>query len=1060
MFWKVVNSIRIYLHKPNCCSIVLFCNIKVYRKPTIKENYFKMCSTSIFSLLILASLFWTSKAYINNFRFKHSNVFSGNTLPFTARITGSYYLDVLGTPELSYIKTANKQDVVTATALVSATTPVVCTGDTAGIIAALDGATHKKSTERLKKLEEKVRANEDADILNLMNSWGPYVNTSDPKYRCARLDVEDAPNTPGGYTFSLQVTFDDYKPIVFVDALGVGYFTYKRSYETKHSGHASGNPIRFCGGVDYTGDLYTYEPRPKCPISTPDHAKHYGRASIIVYKPNIVSVRRNVSRCMTHVTRVHSHESFWGTKSGWRKTRTVRTPAEDCKIWSRTKSACETIKLRAFMEGDTIDNKYYSAHPNQCVFTKKYSDTNDISEYITNPDLSYDYHWMKTSSRDLRSGLLSEGFMEVSMPTATMVTPWATIPKEAKTKGEYEFNNVTLVWEPFQPDDLCLYVPRFRGEVSYIKYKHGDYNVPLDPDNDEEAYTLFLIADQYGALFNVESTQKIIDSSKLNCMPHKTDHRTTLYQTGGDQLILVTVVDEGQTNKHFESHIPEEMRHVGTDEQAHGAFASIHYDAKKKQIQRVEHDNIATAQATRPGDPSIIHDLKHHFNSVKKSNKEGFREVPLVPPQQPSSTDVFNYVTYQTAEIQRHNLHARAIQKCFINQLDWDIYTQLLDLNPSRAISNRLNMAVQASVGGNGLYNVKKCELATNVVIIPTLRTISDEQVTVNGKTTTVKEIVKHLGVKPDPEKCFVMPLLVFTSSITGIQAVGQLTLEGIINVDKMSYVEACGRNKAYVFVINDYGHFFYDYHKNFTETARNIRNATERFLESANENIHVTGLSPSDVMIKKHREHMLSKIHTLSIVQPANIRENEYRNYPTGLFTNNLYNVAEQQSLSLGLTKIMEEQNYDRFAMREFTKEWADDIDNPDSGIFAGAGEFLDGVGDFFLKAGEGGGELLSGIGGGIGKALHGAGEGVGAAGKGVFGGIGDALKGSFMTLALPLMAVAVLGVVGVVIYKTVTGKGSPPDENIATPSTFHESPPAYESPPVKRRAGFSFGQ
>ena len=106
---------------------------------------------------------------------------------------------------------------------------------------------------------------------------------------------------------------------------------------------------------------------------------------------------------------------------------------------------------------------------------------------------------------DMRSALLSVGAMEVSMPSATMVSPWVNIPKEYTHSGEYEYNNFTYVWEPFMEDDLCLYVPRFRGEVSYIKYKQGDYNIFAAPE--EEDYTLFLVADKYGALFTVDSAQ-------------------------------------------------------------------------------------------------------------------------------------------------------------------------------------------------------------------------------------------------------------------------------------------------------------------------------------------------------------------------------------------------------------------------------------------------------------------------------------------------------------------------------------------------------------------------
>ena len=481
--------------------------------------------------------------------------------------------------------------------------------------------------------------------------------------------------------------------------------------------------------------------------------------------------------------------------------------------------------------------------------------------------------------------------------------------------------------------------------------------------------------------------------------------------------------------------------HIGTDEQPHEAFASVHYDASSNKVSHVEHHNEKTSIKSRKGN-SVIYKLEEHFNSVKQSNKPGFVNPLSEQPQQPSALDSLNYIRYQMVETQKHNLHVRAIQSCITNQLNWDVYTQLLDLSPSRAISNRLNVAVEASLGGNGFYNVKRCELAINVAVISTLRTNSNEKVTVNGKGFTVKEIVRHMGVIPDPEKCFAMPLLVFTAPTTGVQVVGQLTLEGVINTQKLSYIEACIPNKAFVFLINDFGHFFFEYTKNFTESAEKIRNATDRFL--------VASSAVQTRITNFHKQHELSKIHILSIVQPLNLKEKEYNHFPTGVYSNDIYSIGEHQSISLGLMKLMEAQNFERFAAREFAQDWNRDKSSDDASLYYGSGNFLDGVGNLFIKAGEGGGALLYGLGGGVGNALNGIGSGVGTAGKGIFNGIGEALNGSLLSLGLPLIAIAIVAIIGVVIYKQLKGK-----------SKMVEPPPSYyeEEKSIKgKRKGFSF--
>ena len=1008
-----------------------------------------MNGVGVLTTVWLCVIFPGLDGYINNFRFKHSNVFKGDVLPLAAKIYGSYYVDLEGTPELTYVTDAGYRQSITATQLSQGHNdlPVVCVGKIAGLVANLTESAHERLSGRLRALEAKITKGSNADVQAMIKDWDSYVDVSQPEYECSRVALTVAPNTEDGYLFNVTVTFKSYTSIVFVDALGVGMFSYQRSYDDKTTpDHEVGNPIRFCGGVDYTGDMYTAEPRPKCPTSTASSARHHGRALITVYKPNIVSIRRDLTKCAQHLTRVTAITGFFNTISyGGRRKMSVRTTPADCRKWRDTKNACETFKISNIAEGDVLDYPYYSDYPDECKLESIVSQNQAMSEYQTKPDLSYLKNWMGTKMYEKRSATLSEGDMEVSMPTASMVSPWVNIPPEYKYAGEYEFNNITYVWEPFADDDLCQYVPRFRGEVAYIKYKQGDYNSFAAPE--DEDYTLFLIADEYGALFYADSSNRLKNVSMLNCMPHKLDYRTSVYQTGSEQLIMVTVVDEGRPNLHATSHIPEEMRHVGSDHQAHDAFVSIHVDPKANKVTKVVGDNpISSSEASVEGSSSTVYDLHKHYNNVKTTDRVrefGPTQPPPTPPPVLTDADIQSYIEYQHTETQKHNLHIRALQGCFMNQLNWDVYMQLLDVNPSRAIGDRLNVAVEASLGGNGFYNVKRCELATNVVVVPTLRTNSKELVTINGEHVPVKDILTQMGIVPDPEKCISMPLVVFTSPLTGAQVVGQLNLDGIINVDRVSYIEACARNKAFIFLINNYGHFFFDYIRNFTEPSSLIRNATQRFLQSVTAGAVPT--SGNKESTELHKQHILNKIHTITIVQPSTLKEKEYNHYPTGLFSNNLYSVAEIQSVSLGLMKLMEEQNYERFAATQYSSSWSSSAGG-DFGRYASGSNFMEGFGDFFLKVGEGGGDFVYGIGKGIGAIDEGIGKGVGAAAQGVFGGIGDALSGTFMSLGIPLIAIAVLAIVGVIIYKQLTGKKSPtqppPYEPRAPPSTTPSGP------------------
>ena len=123
---------------------------------------------------------------------------------------------------------------------------------------------------------------------------------------------------------------------------------------------------------------------------TASSARHYGRALITVYKPNIVSIRRDLTKCAQHLTRVTTITGFFNTiVYGGRRKRSVRTTPADCRKWRDTKNACETFKISNIAEGDVLDYHYYSDYPDECKLESVVSQNQAMSEYQTKPNHSY-----------------------------------------------------------------------------------------------------------------------------------------------------------------------------------------------------------------------------------------------------------------------------------------------------------------------------------------------------------------------------------------------------------------------------------------------------------------------------------------------------------------------------------------------------------------------------------------------------------------------------------------------------------------------------------------------
>ncbi|RUS70293.1 hypothetical protein EGW08_021970, partial [Elysia chlorotica] len=580
-------------------------------------NFSNINTITIVTTIVIIFVVHESTCMINNFRFKHSNTIRGSTLPFSVKIYGTYYIDIVGTPELEFMffsKNASKLNDSVSDLIIKSLIPanffnakltfsgnyppLVCTGDIASLLVQINGAAHKKLQERISQIKNVIETENtfNEESFNFVKKWDYFVATSSQteNYKCKRLlSLQPTEDGSGGYEFSTVTTFESFQPIAFVDAFGIGVFNYKRIKDPNHIHYKSGQSLRYCGGVDYVGDMYTVEPRPKCPATTPEDARHHGKASITVYKPNIVSVKRSVTRCITQLTHVHAYENIVGSsRDAWRKTRTLPTSADYCREWKKTLTACPQFAVDSRSDADDIPNDHYIKKTWECNFVKQKSQNNAIKEYRTTPGLGYTYSRGSTEAYDKRTAIMSTGVMEISTPSITPVTPWMTIPKERLKFGEYTFNDITLIWDPIDETEVCPYVARYRGIVDYIKYKHGDYNMPIDVDNEDEKYTLFLLDDTHGAVFNVDSDKIIRSTSHIPCVPDlPRGSRTTMYHASDNQIILVTPVDVGGPNARDLHHMPKLMRHTGVDDQLHEAYDKVEVNGDTGKVDKVHEES-------------------------------------------------------------------------------------------------------------------------------------------------------------------------------------------------------------------------------------------------------------------------------------------------------------------------------------------------------------------------------------------------------------------------------------------------------------------------------------
>lgn len=1010
---------------------------------------------------------------LHNFHFRSSNLLYGTKLPQTVEIAGTYYLN----PDHPEIKKLNNHAFFKSgktkglpakdfsIALLMDTqssdgSPYVCTKNVISKLANITQDNHDIVDKNLKALDNAVSNLDATTNAAQFNFDASKMETFYPTDGCQSLRPFMTLNTLNVsivgpelagkiFDFTFKHTFTDFVPVFFTDPFGGASFHYKQKDDKTDFQKESGHPLRYCDGVTYGFQMYTMEPRPVCPAETSLRREHE-KGVLTVYKPNIVPVSRTVHRCQYGRTRVHSGRTFccFGAKYNNQPLVTVRraTKEKECR---------DMVK-------DHTDKWYGTLTP---TVAGNYT----YSSFATHNDKSFSYSGLGSHTRDVGDAFLETAEMKVMMPSLTIVTPWGlNIPRSYVYKGTWTDGISRLVWEQFQKEELCLHVPRVTTNVEVVIYKNGDELLEKSPSPGATETTFFVSREVHG-VWSVDDSMLLTKkgTEKFNCIRQGDNDK--IYITKNGDIIKYSRGD----SIHPKS-VPEEHQHLlgtTTHHHEHTSFVEI-TSGGNGSVTAVNSKYSALHEKNKNDTVIKMKDIKTAEDY--KKNKKKLPPVPKNSQDQTTWQEAVAYIEYERTETANENIHKRAIDSCEQSKLEWDMFVQLLDISPSRAISGRLRDVVQATHGGNGYYNVKRCELVFDHTILPTLFTNSTTTFKLNGKTLTARNISVMLGVVPSESKCFNYPIVKFRTSGSSEFKIGQLTRDGSIDTLSAKHLEPCRKSRLLVFNINDKVNIFRDYRLEATLLAKDVTRLIDTY-ESAHKTLKDgTPQSLSDPLIE-----YISKIGIIPLMKP--LQEKKFKHYPTGQQVVDRYSVAESQAGVSSLIELMADRSYSEYATKVWQQrtivDWTGSNIPSDSD---GLGEFASGIAGFFTGAvggivggadklaggigsgiasiasgiGSGIGDIGSGVGSAVGDIGEGIGDGVGAIGEGVgkgVGALGEGIGNILLTIVLPIVAVIGVGVGGYFIYTKFIAKdpkGEVGEELINEKRKAHQDDYDYDNP------------
>ena len=986
----------------------------------IKTTCIIIMNNYVASLLLLFCMLNDADCMgISNVHFPYTNNIKGKSPNAKLNLKGVHELDVTDNLWPSLIRNADPPFKLNRMPHLKL---FLCTGNTLDMIGQMNENMNSIVKKNIKTILKGINKAKEIqlDHFVITDPFLDLYNFSNPDYGCYKIPKSDMKELNDSYHhFNIEVTVTKFGSILFVDNLGVTAFHYTELMPHKKK-DSTVSKIKYCEGNSYSGYLHKLAPRPICPDTVESQKQKIERGKIIIYKPSIMTYMHEVTKCIITNIFVYSYKN-WGTSSEDNKVSHPKPFNPNLNACKNDKEFVKYYPLQSLSD-DVIplvadENHKLKCGPhhkvcqkwrqNHAVVNPKFFDpkmTNngtfekgDVERtFKYGRDPKYEYWWYTRQHEHFHKAIMMKSEMNIGVNKEGM-TAWGRIPSEVlKTNCEekgvcyYYFQDGVVIWDPIPKSELCEYVPRFTSEVVSIRYDHNE----IDDIMDDDIYLTYFVSEQEKSMIavNNEMTFAFNKTNPLpGCIPFfdYDDKSMKAYKLNNDEILIWQPYDEKSSNgsKFTKTKYHSMLNHRKIDIKT---TASGQNKVARTQYSRYKSDNVTTT----------------------------------TPPHKVLEVENEQFTKFKDKRKQVKNQHIRVLQNCKQDQATYDNFKKILDLDPSRSLSEKLNRPVLASHGGSNYYNVRECEFIIVYQVLKSLRTndptyrvplnvnrnpwrdsVDLEKIgmDVPDDYVTMPQLIKNRGnVQPSTGKCLAYPLVIF-SLVEEFETkqLGQISRDGTVRTSNFYYLEQCDWQRKQAFDINGKVYYFEMY------TLKDAFGTHER----------------RDDIVK-----------IVDFTKPSDTVEEEFIEYhiPTSVIAKNLYSRKETQSAINGMPDVIYTVSQGAMAQIEYEQ-------NPQyKGSVSGGGGFtfdLKAVGSVFRDVTGGLGEMFGEVCGGLGTVItaegsaiehefNGAGkfvkqslEGGGTFVKSVGSVLGDVL----IFVIVGIISLIVLVIIGYVVYKKV---------------------------------------
>jgi hypothetical protein len=593
--------------------------------------------------------------------------------------------------------------------------------------------------------------------------------------------------------FDFHHNFTSHGPIILVDAWGVAAFEYRAKESDAHK-------ILFCENDD-TSFPVIFNKRPICPRPALKSTV-VENGKLTVYKPNVQSVRRKAYHCFIEYTEIVTYVNFIDdeTIENYPLVSKVKpVTAELCNKWIKTKK-CDITGL---------EFKYLADFNNTILPLSE-------TRRATNNPVKMKYVYLYEMEYTIANCIIDIGYIRTTPPFKTLLTPWGYVPNDFLYADSYKrTGGEVIVWNKFKKDNLCNYVPITSIDAKRITYNSKDF---LEQDPHPGATEMYhFVSDSEKSVYTSDDTQ-ITDADLYNCITKDTNQTIYVINNG-----MVLSWEKGsRINEEYDDiklssserlyHPHHAFNELTVDECDDGSCTGVSTvlggDAPEEECDPLQNPECRQSYA--------VHRVKE-VDQDKRTKQFKFDDTETTTPL----FAIVDYLRVKFEEYQNEDVIRRAQAWCENQQHLYDMQLLLARISPSVIVSSYLNRPSYAQAIGNGIYSTHYCQPIKDYIIVDNLF-VNNTEIAPNMGGKTYIELYKAVGVTILPNRCFTMPIIIFTDTFSIDEyRIGQLHHDQTVSTISFPFVEECKLDRYFFHAIDEHIYVFQNY-KMLSKTAIN----------------------------------------------------------------------------------------------------------------------------------------------------------------------------------------------------------------------------------------------